>query len=324
MTYLMLILGLATLIVGGEFLVSGAVGIAKKAQISTLVIGMTVISFGTSAPELIVSIKAALEGNPEIAIGNVVGSNIANIALVLGITVMIFPIVVDRNSKIIDWPMMMMASLLFYVFALYFPNGEYVIDRWEGMILFGILVVFTTLLIRNSRKKNKSVQAEDLDIEESTETENQPSVLMSVGKVLIGLVGLYFGAEWLLSSSIELATQFGMSKSVIGITIVAFGTSVPELVTSAVAAFKKETDISIGNLIGSNLFNIMAVVGVTSMVKPIQVDEAVIHSDMIWMLAISLGLMPLMLIGKKLSRVEGFILFTTYVTYITLLVMSQK
>lgn len=320
----MLILGLATLIVGGEFLVSGAVGIAKKAQISTLVIGMTVISFGTSAPELIVSIKAALEGNPEIAIGNVVGSNIANIALVLGITVMIFPIVVDRNSKIIDWPMMMMASLLFYVFALYFPNGEYVIDRWEGMILFGILVVFTTLLIRNSRKKNKSVQAEDLDIEESTETENQPSVLMSVGKVLIGLVGLYFGAEWLLSSSIELATQFGMSKSVIGITIVAFGTSVPELVTSAVAAFKKETDISIGNLIGSNLFNIMAVVGVTSMVKPIQVDEAVIHSDMIWMLAISLGLMPLMLIGKKLSRVEGFILFTTYVTYITLLVMSQK
>lgn len=320
----MLILGLATLIVGGEFLVSGAVGIAKKAQISTLVIGMTVISFGTSAPELIVSIKAALEGNPEIAIGNVVGSNIANIALVLGITVMIFPIVVDRNSKIIDWPMMMMASLLFYVFALYFPNGEYVIDRWEGMILFGILVVFTTLLIRNSRKKNKSVQAEDLDIEESTETENQPSVLMSVGKVLIGLVGLYFGAEWLLSSSIELATQFGMSKSVIGITIVAFGTSVPELVTSAVAAFKKETDISIGNLIGSNLFNIMAVVGVTSMVKPIQVDEAVIHSDMIWMLAISLGLMPLMLIGKKLSRVEGFILFATYVTYITLLVMSQK
>lgn len=321
MTYLILILGLATLIVGGEFLVKGAVGIAKKAHISTLVIGMTVISFGTSAPELIVSIKAALSGNPEIAIGNVVGSNIANIALVLGITVMIFPIVVDRNSKILDWPMMMFSSVLFFVFALFFGT-DYTIERWEGAILFAILVSFIYYLISNSRKKTKQALA---DNDTTTEEETLQNVWLSLFYLLIGLIGLYFGAEWLLSSAVQLATDFGMSKSVIGLTIVAFGTSVPELVTSAVAAFRKETDISIGNLIGSNIFNIMAVIGITAIVKPINVDENVIDYDMLWMLGISLMLLPMMLIGKKLGRVKGFMLFGTYVVYITLVViMSQK
>jgi cation:H+ antiporter len=152
--YFWLILGLVTLIIGGEFLVRGAVGIATKFQISTLVIGMTVISFGTSAPELFVSIGSAMDGNPEIAIGNVVGSNIANIALVLGITVLIFPIVVDRNSKVIDWPMMMLATLLFYWFAY-----DLTIEVWEGAVLFGILLVFTYLLIRGSRRKTKRENA---------------------------------------------------------------------------------------------------------------------------------------------------------------------
>jgi len=320
MTYFYLILGLATLIVGGEFLVNGSVGIAKKFHISTLVIGMTVISFGTSAPELIVSVKAALSGSPEIAIGNVIGSNIANIALVLGITVMIFPIIVDRNSKIIDWPMMMMSSVLFYVFAKWF--GGYTILRWEGAILFGILIGFIYYLISNSRKKTKANinNAETDHVDESKEVNVGKSVLY----LFIGLVGLYFGATWLLDSAVQLATDFGMSKSVIGITIVAFGTSVPELVTSAVAAFKKETDISIGNLIGSNIFNIMAVIGITAMVKPIEVTEAVINYDFIWMLAIAFGLLPLMLIGKKLGRLKGVMLFGSYVVYITLVVMASQ
>ncbi len=319
MVYLILVLGLATLIVGGEFLVKGAVGIAKKLHISTLVIGMTVISFGTSAPELIVSIKAALSGNPEIAIGNVVGSNIANIALVLGITVMIFPIVVDRNSKILDWPMMMFASILFYVFALFFGH-DYTITRWEGAILFSILVAFIYYLVSNSRKKTKQAIAEsDEEIEAISD-----NIWKSLLFLIIGLVGLYFGADWLLNSAVEIALSLGMSKSVVGLTIVAFGTSVPELVTSAVAAFKKETDISIGNLIGSNIFNIMAVIGITAMVKPINVDGAVINYDMLWMLGISAMLLPLMLIGKKLGRFKGFMLFATYVIYITLVVMAQK
>jgi len=319
MVYLILVLGLATLIVGGEFLVKGAVGIAKKLHISTLVIGMTVISFGTSAPELIVSIKAALSGNPEIAIGNVVGSNIANIALVLGITVMIFPIVVDRNSKILDWPMMMFASILFFVFSLFFGN-DYTITRIEGGILFAILAAFIYYLVSNSRKKTKQAIAESDEEIEAVSDNLWKSLLF----LLIGLIGLYFGAEWLLNSAVKIALELGMSKSVVGLTIVAFGTSVPELVTSAVAAFKKETDISIGNLIGSNIFNIMAVIGITAMVKPINVDKAVIDYDMLWMLGISAMLLPLMLIGKKLGRFKGFMLFATYVIYITLVVMAQK
>jgi cation:H+ antiporter len=319
MVYLVLILGLATLIVGGEFLVKGAVGIAKKLHISTLVIGMTVISFGTSAPELIVSIQAALSGNPEIAIGNVVGSNIANIALVLGITVMIFPIVVDRSSKILDWPMMMFASILFFVFALFFGK-DYTITRWEGGILFLILVGFIYYLVSNSRKKTKQAIAESNEEIEAVSDNIWKSLLF----LFIGLVGLYFGADWLLKSAVKIALDLGMSKSVVGLTIVAFGTSVPELVTSAVAAFRKETDISIGNLIGSNIFNIMAVIGITAMVKPINVDKAVISYDMLWMLGISAMLLPLMLVGKKLDRYKGFMLFSTYIIYIILVVMAQK
>ncbi len=317
MNYLLLILGLVTLIIGGEFLVRGAVGIAKKAHITPLVIGMTVISFGTSAPELVVSIKAALSGNPEIAIGNVIGSNIANIGLVLGITVLIFPIIVDRNSKILDWPMMMLASLLFFLFA--YDN---LIRHWEGMVLFGILVAFTAYLITNSRKKTKRELAAQEELLEETAKSVHP--LLSIGYVLLGLIGLFFGAEWLLNSAIAIATDLGMSKSLIGVTIVAFATSVPELVTSAVAAFKQETDISIGNLIGSNLFNIMAVIGITAIIKPISVEQSVIDYDFIWMLAIALALLPMMLIGKRLGRFKGFLLLSSYVAYITIAIMSLK
>lgn len=320
MTYLFLILGLATLIIGGEFLVNGAVGIAKKFHISTLVIGMTVISFGTSAPELIVSIKAALSGVPEIAIGNVIGSNIANIALVLGITVLIFPIVIDKNSKIIDWPMMMFSSVLFYVFFLFFGEGH-MIERWEGIVLFALLLSFIIFLITNSRKKTKKLAQESI-----LEVEDDPkaNIWKSLGFLILGLVGLFFGAEWLLDSAVILAGEFGMSNEVIGLTVVAFGTSVPELVTSAVAAFKKETDISIGNLIGSNIFNIMAVIGITAIVKPIPIVGDETNYNMLWMLGIAFALLPLMLIGKKLGRLKGFMLFGTYVVYITLVVIASQ
>ena len=315
--WFILILGLGVLVAGGEFLVRGAVGIAKKAHISSLVIGMTVISFGTSAPELFVSVGAALDGNPEIAIGNVVGSNIANIALVLGLTVLIFPIVVDRNSKIIDWPMMMGASILFFLFSL-----DNIIQLWEGIILFGILCTFTYLLIRNSRRKSKKELAA---LEESDEvSEVKDKVGWSIVFILLGFFALYFGSEWLIEGAKGIALAFGMDNSTIAITVVAFGTSVPELVTSAVAAFKKETDISVGNLVGSNIFNIMAVVGVTAIVKPIEVEQSVITYDYIWMLAIALLLLPLMLIGKKIGRFKGFLLFGAYVVYITLKVVATN
>ena len=296
-------------------MVKGAVGIARKLHISTLVIGMTVVSFGTSAPELLVSLKAAYMGSPEIAIGNVVGSNIANLALVLAVTVLIFPIVVERNTLALDWPLMMLGSVLFYVFAL-----DYTIARWEGALLFIILAVFTVYLITNSRKKNKADILVDDYVPETGEDVKR-SFLHFV-YLIIGLSGLFFGADWLLQGAVGIALDAGMEKRVVGVTIVAFGTSVPELVTSGVAAYRKQTDISIGNLIGSNIFNIMAVIGITSILHPISVENEAIQFDMIWMLAIAAVLFPLMLMGRKVGRFKGALLLSTYVIYISILVWS--
>jgi len=307
-----LILGFAILIAGGEFLVRGAVGIAKRFNISTLVIGMTVVSFGTSAPELIVSIKAALNNYPEIAIGNVIGSNISNIGLVLAITVLIFPIVIDRNTIRIDWPMMMGASILLYFFML---DGALVF--WEGAVMLSILIAFTFWLVRNSRKKNDRSQ------DKKEGEENSSSMGRTLFYFLIGLSGLFFGSEFLLKGAVYLADEvFKIEKRVIAVTVVAFGTSVPELVASSVAAYRKQTDISIGNLIGSNLFNIMVVLGVTSMVKTTNVDDTVMSQDIYWMLFISLLLLPMMLIGKKFGRVKGGILLSMYISYIVFVLKS--
>lgn len=309
MDFLWLIVGLTVLIFSGDYLVKGAVGVAEKFKISPLVIGMTVVSFGTSAPELFVSIKAAYDGSPDLAIGNVIGSNIANIALVLSITVLIFPIIVDRNSKIVDWPMMMFSSILFYVFSL-----DNVISPLEGGIMVAILLIFTFLLIRNSRKLNLNLD-DDID---GTPANMWLTTLYLLG----GLVGLKFGADWFVEGAKGVAKSFGMSDKVIGVTIVAFGTSVPELVASGVAAFRKQTDISLGNLVGSNIFNIMIVIGITSLIMPIQVAESVMSFDMYWMLGIALALYPMMFIGKKMGRIHGLILLSAYVTYIVLCVQS--
>jgi len=309
-----LILGLIVLVVGGELLVRGAVGIATALEISPLVIGLTVVSFGTSAPELLVSLNAAMEGSPGIAMGNVMGSNVANLALVLGVTVLIFPIAVDRQTKIIDWPMMMFTSLLLFVFC-----WDLEINRWEGITLVVILITFTIWLIRKSRKdsKKKKVDTDD-DIPEAPK-----SISKSIGYLALGLVGLYFGSEWLLDGAVGIAQSLGMEERIIGLTIVAFGTSAPELVASCVAAFRQQTDISIGNLIGSNIFNVCAVLGITSTVTDINVDQAIMNSDIYWMLGVSLLILPMMLIGKKIGRLKGFILVGGYVFYIGLLVMNS-
>ncbi|PHR30719.1 MAG: hypothetical protein COA38_10040 [Fluviicola sp.] len=317
MDYLLLILGLAVLIVGGEFLVKGAVGFSAAFKISPLVIGMTVVSFGTSAPELLVSLQSALDGNPGIAIGNVVGSNIANIALVLGITVLIFPIIAERQTKFVDYPMMLLACILFYLFAL-----DNVIELYEGIILFGILVTFTTYLVINSRKKTKKAEAEaDDDISEALKYPIWKSVVF----LLIGLVALYFGSDWFVQGAVgiaEVVLEGNPDKdSIIGVTVVALGTSAPELVASIVAAIRKQSDISVGNLIGSNIFNVFAVIGITSMVTPIEVSDQVLGFDMYWMLGIVLLLIPILLIGKRIGRLKGVILFGSYVAYVTVILM---
>lgn len=318
MDYLFLLLGLAVLIVGGEFLVKGAVGCSAAFKISPLVIGMTVVSFGTSAPELLVSVQSALDGNPGIAIGNVVGSNIANIALVLGVTVLIFPIVAEKQTKKIDYPMMLVATMLLFVFSL-----DNVIEWWEGAILFTILLVFTGLLITNSRKKTKKAMAEgDNEFEDAMKMPIWKAIVF----LLIGLVGLYFGSEWFVNGAVGIAEKLLADNpdkdSIIGVTVVALGTSAPELVASCVAAFRKQSDISVGNLIGSNIFNVFAVIGMTSMVKPIDVSDKVITFDMMWMLAITFLLMFILLIGKKIGRLKGAILFLSYIAYMTVILLT--
>lgn len=323
MDYLLLILGLAVLIVGGEFLVKGAVGCSSAFKISPLVIGMTVVSFGTSAPELLVSLQSALDGNPGIAIGNVVGSNIANIALVLGITVIIFPIIAERQTKFIDYPMMLLACILFYVFAL-----DNVIELYEGVILFGILVAFTTYLVVNSRKKTKKAQQEEEDEDgEYTDALKYP-IWKSIVFLLIGLVALYFGSEWFVDGAVGIAEVLlegnPDKESIIGVTVVALGTSAPELVASIVAAVRQQSDISVGNLIGSNIFNVFAVIGITAIVKPIDVSDQVLNFDMYWMLGIMLAMIPILLLGKRIGRVKGVLLFGSYAAYVTVILLQIK
>ena len=305
LSIIILVLGLIVLIIGGEFLIKGSVGIANYFSISPLVIGMTVVSFGTSAPELIVSLKAALGGSPEIAIGNVIGSNIANLGLVLGITALIFPLMIDRQSIKVDWPMLMFASALFYLFTI-----DGIIERWEGATLFFALIAFTVWLIKDSKKKLKGHQ----DIETK-----KGNIYYALIFTLIGLTGLYFGSEWLLIGAVDIAETAGMSKHLIGVTIIAFGTSVPELTTSCIAAFRKQTDISIGNLIGSNIFNIMAVIGLTGIVQPIRVDRTVLDFDVFWVVGIALALFPIMRFGFNVSRPKGAFLLLIYIAYVLIL-----
>ena len=306
MEYVLLIGGLIILIVSGEALVRGAVGVALKFNIPTLVIGMTIVSFGTSAPELLVSLKAALNDHAELAIGNVIGSNIANLALVLGITTMILPITVKRSTAKIDWPIMMATSILFFIFIL---DGAIV---WYEGLIFTIGIVAFNIFMFWSAKKNK----EKGELDEDVEGVKKSKILLNLFLIIIGSVGLAFGASWLLDGAVQIASNFGVSEHVIGVTIVAFGTSVPELITSVVAAFKKHTDISVGNLIGSNIFNILAVLGITGLVKRIPVTEHVINNDIYWMLAIAFIVFPLMIIGYKINRIRGFLLFASYCVYI--------
>lgn len=311
MEYIKFVGGLIILVISGKYLVQGGVSIARFFKISPLVIGVTVVAFGTSAPELIVSINAAVSGNPEIALGNVIGSNISNIGLVLALTAILIPIPVHKNSLRIDWPMMMVASILLYLFIL---NNE--LSYYEGIILFLLLCGYLYFLITKSRKEHNP----ELEPENVEQTSMTLSIIMIVGSSL----GLAFGADFLVDGATEIALSWGVSKRVISITIVAFGTSVPELTASIVAAFKKQTDISIGNIIGSNIFNIMLVLGVTSMVKNIPVDHVAFSFDVIWMLFIAVLLFLFIYPFKTvyLNRVEGALMLITYALYMSLVILG--
>jgi cation:H+ antiporter len=315
---ILIVLGILILVAGGELLVRGAVNIALRFQISTLVVGMTVVSFGTSAPELLVSLEAMYGGHPGIAIGNVVGSNIANLALVLGLTAFIFPIEVSRNSYRIDWPVLMLSTLLVFAFMWfnidYSMSGEYItsINWGNGVVMVSILIGFSYFLIWKSRKTTKAVHRESSEELEIPKT----SVVKDIVFIVLGSVGLSAGAHFLVEGTIGLASTLGISDYIISVTIVAFGTSLPELMTSVVAAFKKHSDMSVGNLIGSNIFNILGILGITAIFKTIPISELVLKVDMIWVLGISLLIFPMMVTRKRISKPEGAVLFLVYLVYL--------
>ena len=304
--------GLVLLYVGGELLVRGSVSLALKLRISTLVVGMTIVSFATSAPELFVSLGAAIKGHTDITFGNVIGSNIANIALVLGLAAVMFRLNITSQTKKISFPFMFFSSLVFGV-ILYFFNE---ISFWVGIVFVASLLLFTGLLIRQSRKENlkAAMQGDELLAQES-----QTPIYKSVSFLIVGVVILKFGADYFVDGAIALAKVFSVSDRVIAVTVIAIGTSIPELATTVIAALKKEESLAVGNLIGSNIFNILAVLGLTAIVKDIPlVDVQLLKIDYIFMMGITLllGLFIYRFSKNQVSKLEGLIFLIFYIAYL--------
>ena len=311
MDVLFMILGFVLLVVGGEYLVRASVGLSFKLNLSKMVIGLTVVSFATSVPELLVSLNAALQGAPAIAINNVIGSNIANIGLVLGITAICTTIEVDESFYKFNWPALIVFSLLVY----YFLQNDYQLTSVEGWFLFVALLVFIFLLLKKS--KVSSAEASDTTIDALSKVSYFKIVLW----LTIGGLALFFGAEWLVDGAVVVAKEMGVSEAVISVSLVAVGTSIPELAASLMAIIKKEKAISLGNLIGSNILNIGSVLGLTSIVKTIPVeDPQILSRDVLWMLVFAAITLPLVMIAKrhKLQFKEGFFLVLLYSVFMIL------
>jgi len=306
-----LLLGLLLLFFGGELLVRGSVALALKMRISTLVVGMTVVSFATSAPELFVSLRAVLNGSNDIAFGNVIGSNIANITLVLGVTALIFRVKISEQTSTLNYPFLLLASLVFGGVMCYFKG----IPQEVGFLFIFLLLVFSWLLISKSRKENLKLASEEGELLEAS----SDSLFKSLGFLLAGIVLLKFGADYLVEGTIAIAKKFEISERVIAVTVVAIGTSIPELATSIVAALKKEHNLAVGNLIGSNIFNILAVLGMVASIKEMTIsDSAILSFDYVWMIIITfiIGLFIYAFSKRQISRTEGIILLLIYISYL--------
>lgn len=306
MSFLFILAGLGLLVVGGNLLLKAAVSVSLRLSIPKIVVGMTVVSFATSLPELVVSVNAALAGSPSIALGNVVGSNAANLGLVLGVTLLFGSMQVKRSFYVTDWPVMMVASVLLWFFLV----NDGVLQRPEGAILLLLLFGFLWYLL-----KVQQPAVED----ELPEDDELLSPLKNIVYLGIGVVGLWLGSEWLVNGAIDLAQTFGVSDRVIGITVVSIGTSIPELAASIIAMLRKEKAISLGNLVGSNIFNIMAVLAITGLIQPIKVDDPqFLSSDVLFMLGFAAALLPLVLLSKKreLNYLQGVALLAGYLFFI--------
>ena len=306
MAFFAVAVGIFILIKGGGWLMRAAVALSLRFSIPKIVIGMTVVSFATSAPELIVSIQSALSGHPDLALGNVVGSNIANLGLVLAVTIIISPIDVTSSFYKTDWPIMMLASLLFYFFIVMDDK----LVAYEGAILFILLLVFMVYLIKYQKTAV---------LDEAPEDDEDLNDSKTVTYLLLGGFSLWLGSETLIKGAVILAHDLGVSERIISVSIVSLGTSIPELSASIIAIINKEKAISLGNLIGSNIFNILAVMGITSMIHPVEIQDAgLLSNDIWWMFGISFLILPLVFFprGSKLGWIDGLILLTLYSIFI--------
>ena len=310
MEYLAIVLGLILLIKGGDWVLDSAILFSLRLNIPKIVVGMTVVSFATSAPELIVSINAALNGYPDLAVGNIVGSNIANLALVLGIVVFITPIKIDKIFIKYDWPAMIIVTLLFY----FLLKSDYTLTLFESILFITVLVAYLISLFLFQKNR---INDQEIDVDTSMK------FLKIFSLLIFGSFFLWLGSEVLIKGAVSLASKLGISERIIGVTIIAFGTSIPELSTSIVAIINKEQNISLGNLIGSNIFDMLGVIGITGILSPIVIsDKGLIDSDLIWMVSLAFLILPLVFFPNKmkLGRAEGILLLLFYLLFINKLI----
>ena len=313
MMYVDLVGGLLILIFTGDLLVRGAVGLSERFGIPPIIIGLTVVAFGTSAPELVISLKAALTGAPGIAVGNVVGSNIANVLLVLGIPALIRVTEVDEEGTVRTSLFMLAVTLVFIAFCMQSP-----IDRLEGVVLLGLLLFFLVDSIRVAQRHRARMARIAAELETIDGVEGVPQTLwVTIAFLVIGLIGLPLGANLTVNGATEIARDWGVTEAAIGLTVVAVGTSLPELATTVMAAIRRESAVALGNVIGSNIFNILAIMGTTAAIIPVDVDPAIARFDLWIMLAAAIALLPFALAHVRIGRLAGIAMLLAYGGYIT-------
>ncbi len=317
LVYILFVVGFVLLIKGADWLVSGSASVAKKYNISDLVIGLTIVSMGTSMPELIVNILASTSGASEIAIGNVVGSNIANILLILGVAAFIYPLTIKESTVMSQIPFSIIAILLVAFAAnapIFNPDYSLIISRLDGVVFILFFALFMVYIIKLAREGRADM------IEEA------PDKILPMGKsilfILLGMVGLFLGGKWVVDGAIKIAEQFGLSQNLIGLTIVAIGTSLPELVTSAMAAYRKNTDIAVANVIGSNIFNLLWVLGISAMISPMKYDP-VVNADIIVLLVATCLIIFSLMTGRaknQIGKPTGIFFLACYIAYTAFLI----
>lgn len=309
---ILIIVGFALLIVGADFLVDGASGIAKKFHIPEIIIGLTIVSIGTSMPELFVSITSAIDGYSDMALGNVIGSNLCNLLLILGLSSLIKPVDFQEETRKYEIPM----CLLFTIILMIFSNTSGGISRIEAVILLVLFVLFIAYTIYMGKKKSK----EDSKV---VEEKNKNKTIKNIILIILGIVGLKFGGDFVVNNAVNIAQMFNISEKVISLTILAIGTSLPELVTSVTAAIKGNSDIAIGNIIGSNIFNILLILGVSSVIKPITFNSSYnMDLSILCISTVILALFPIIPPKNKMSRVNGLIYVLMYGAYMTMLFLG--